>query len=268
MNKRKNFDRKRWLVRYETYLNDARGLSKSTQRVYILIATRFLESLSEQGRWIKWSQLTAPAVVRFVRSESSFRTGRGPGTIVYATRSFLRFLVSQGVLAGGIEAAVPTIRSYRHSTLPCYFAEADIVRILKATKGDVRKYAILVLLARLGLRIDEIANLRLDDIDWINGCVVIRAGKNRRERKLPLAQDLAETLLNYLRRARPRVDDRHVFLHLKPPHNAYEGSALGKVVNRLLAKFGMSGGSHRFRHSAATQMVNRGATFKSCHFAR
>lgn len=259
---RKNFDRKKWLSQYKNYLNNVRGLSPNTQRVYLLIATRFLESLEGKGRWVNWSKLTAAAIIEFVQSDSAPRTGSGPNTTVSSTRSFLRFLISQGLVEAGIEAVVPTIRAYKHSTLPSFFSEADIMRLLEATKGDIKKYMPLLLVSRLGLRIEEVANLTLDDIDWRTGFIVIRAGKNRCERKLPLARDLAESLLNYLRQ-RPKVDDRHIFLQVKPPHKAYDGPTLGRVINRFLVRFGMSGGSHRFRHAAATQMVNRGASFKT-----
>jgi len=113
--------------------------------------------------------------------------------------------------------------------------------------------------------VDEAAKLTLDDIDWTNGFIVIKAGKNRRERKLPLPKDIGEAVLHYLRHVRPKVEDRHVFLHWVPPFKGYEGSSLGKMVNRLLAKAGMkrpSRGSHLFRHAAATKMVNQGASFK------
>lgn len=266
MNNQNKIDREKSLARYKHYMNNVRGLSAITQRVYLLIARRFLESLVSQGRWINRSQFTAAAIVDFVRSDSARRTGKGPNTTAAATRSILRFLISQGIVRAGIEAAVPTIRCYKHAALPPCFTEKEIAQLLNATKDDVRKYALLLLISRLGLRIEEAAKLMLEDIDWTNGFIVIQAGKNRCERKLPLAQDLAEALLVYLRKARPKTASRHVFVHVNEPYKSYDGSALGKVVCRILLKSGTkrpSGGAHQFRHTAATKMVNEGASFKT-----
>jgi site-specific recombinase XerD len=263
-----NIDREQCLALYTEHMEKARGLAEGTQRAYLLIARRFLASLGRR-RQIAGSKITAPAVIEFVRSDAARRRGRGAGLTVAGTRSFLRFLRSQKIVQAGLEASVPSVRCYRHASLPPSLTEAEIAQVLKSsndgTQKGIRNYALLLIISRLGLRIGETASLLLEDIDWINGFIVVRAGKNRCERKLPLAQDVAEAILNYLCQSRPKVDDRHIFLQVMPPFKGYDGGALGKVIHRLLVKFGMkrpSGGPHQFRHAAATKMVNQGATFK------
>jgi site-specific recombinase XerD len=129
-----------------------------------------------------------------------------------------------------------------------------------------RNYAILSLLSRLGLRAKEVARLRLEDIDWINGSLLARSSKTHCQRILPLPQDVGEALLAYLRNGRPQTTDREVFLTALPPYRPLKTSAaISVTVKRLMARAGIkrqSAGAHLLRHSAATQMVNRGASFK------
>lgn len=264
----KYLNRAECLERYKNHLDRVRGLAEATQKSYQLIARRFLESLGSRRR-IKHSKFTAAAVAEFVKSDAGTRRGQGPNTTCSATRSFIRFLVSEGIIQGGLEEAVPKMRRYRHADLPAYFSDLEIEQILTFSKDGsekgIRNYALILLLSRFGLRVNEAAKLTLDDIDWKHGFVVIRAGKNRRERKLPLPEDVGQSLLHYIRKVRPKIDDRHIFLHWTEPFTAYEGSSLGKMVNRLLARAGVkrhAAGSHLFRHAAATRMVNHGASFK------
>jgi integrase/recombinase XerD len=261
-------DREECLAQYAVHLTKTRGLALTTQRVHSLIARRFLSSLSHRLRF-KQSKITARSVLEFVRSDASRGTGRGPGVTVAATRSFLRFLRTQGMVGAELEASVPTMRCYRHASLPPCFTESETANLLACsndgTKKGIRNYALLLMVSRLGLRIGEIAMLTLDDIDWVHGFIVIPAGKTRTERQLPLPQDLAEGILKYLQHGRPKVEDRHLFLHVLRPFKGYDGSALGKVISRILIKHRMKqrfGGPHQFRHSAATRMVNSGASFK------
>src|SRR5262249_10145802 len=129
-----------------------------------------------------------------------------------------------------------------------------------------RNYAILLLLSRLGIRALEAAQLQIDDVDWRTGCIVIRAGKNHRERNLPLSEDVGQAILDYLQNGRPQTDSRNIFLeHTAPFHPLKTSSAITKAIKRLLKKTGIerrSAGAHLFRHTAASRMVCRGASFK------
>src|SRR5262249_16661233 len=134
------------------------------------------------------------------------------------------------------------------------------------TVSGRRNYAMLLLLSRLGLRAKEVARLQLNDIDWINGSLLVHSSKTHNQRLLPLPQDVGEALLSYLRNGRPQTTDREVFLTTLPPYRPLKNSCLISVhVKRLMARAGINrqrSGAHLLRHTAATQMVNSGATFK------
>jgi integrase len=123
----------------------------------------------------------------------------------------------------------------------------------------VRDYAILMLVARLGLRSIEVARLLLDDIDWRCGEIVVR-GKGRREDRLPLPADVGEALVAYLSCPRPRSDARHVFLTCKAPHGPIRADLVGDVVERACRRAGSPKvGPHRLRHALAADMLRHGA---------
>jgi site-specific recombinase XerD len=124
----------------------------------------------------------------------------------------------------------------------------------------------ILLLSRLGLRAKEVAILQLNDIDWINGSLLVRSSKTHSERLLPLPQDVGDALLSYLRNGRPQTTDREIFLTALPPYRPMKTSAVVSItVKRLMARAGINrqrSGAHLLRHSAATRMVNSGASFK------
>jgi site-specific recombinase XerD len=123
-----------------------------------------------------------------------------------------------------------------------------------------RDYAILVLLARLGLRAAEIAALRLDDIDWRAGEIVVR-GKGRTEERLPLPCDVGEAIAAYLRRDRPRRPEREVFLRASAPLRGLAPEGVSEVVRAASERAGLgSFGAHRLRHTAGTEMLRAGAS--------
>ena len=258
-----------WLSRYGAYLDHVLGLAPTTRQKYLFFATRLLQTLSHQGG-MTWSALTADTITAFVQADATPRKGFGPHGTATAVRSFLRFLVVQNRLPAGLDMAIPTVRRWSHAALPQHLSETDIMRILTCctdgTARGTRNYAILLLLSRLGLRAKEVANLQLHDVDWVNGSLLIRSSKTHAERLLPLAQDVGEALLAYLRTGRPATLSRHLFLeHTAPYRPLHTASAITKIVKRLLAKAGIarqSSGAHLFRHTVATQLVNRGASFK------
>jgi site-specific recombinase XerD len=258
-----------WLAQYGTYLDHVQGLTPSTRRKYLFLATRLLETLSHQGG-MTWSALTADSISAFVQADAAPRRGFGPHGTATAVRSFLRFLVVQHRLPAGLDRAIPTGRRWSHAALPQHLSDTDISRMLQCcadgTARSTRDYAILLLLSRLGLRAKEVASLQRHDVDWANGSLLIRTSKTHAERLLPLAQDVGEALLAYLRAGRPVTSFRHLFLaHTAPYRPLHTASAITKIVKRLLAKAGIArqaSGAHLFRHTVATQLVNRGASFK------
>jgi site-specific recombinase XerD len=260
---------RQWLIRYQEYLEKVLGLAPKTYQRYLFFAARLLETLSQQGI-IEWSTFNADKITAFLQAEVAPRKGSGPHAPATALRSFLRFLVSQGRLSAGLELAIPPIRQWSQSALPQRLSETEINQLLTTSADQTatgrRNYAMLLLLSRLGLRAKEVAGLQLNDIDWIQGSLLARSSKTHCQRILPLPEDVGEALLSYLQNGRPQTTDREVFLTVLPPYRPLKTSAaISVTVKRLMARAGIkrqSSGAHLLRHTAATQMVNRGASFK------
>ena len=259
-----------WLLGFEHHLEQVRGLTVSSVRRYRPFVRRFLSVYFDAGE-TSWQALTAADVAEFVYREARGRTGLGrkaPGT---AVRVFLRFLVSCGEIRPGLEAAVPVMRQPSHAALPRQISADQVTEILngcrRSTPKGLRNYAILLLLARLGLRAKEVVALRLDDIDWENGTLSLRPGKTRRERRLPLPEDVGQAIVSYLKSGRSESAHRQIFLRVRAPIVPLSGSnAVTRIVQRALQRAGLQTGrwmgAHIFRHSAASAMVCRGASFK------
>ena len=180
-----------------------------------------------------------------------------------ALRLYLRFLVLDGLCRPGLVAAVPTVPLQRFSTLPRHLPRDDIERIIascdRATPMGLRDRAILLLLARLALRAGDVANLRLNDIDW-DKAVVRVSGKSRRAAVLPLPQDVGASVKDYILRARPVVDTEKVFLRMMPPlHQPLASGGVSAVAQAAIKRSGVKAeglpAGHVFRHSAATNLL-------------
>ena len=189
-------------------------------------------------------------------------------TMTTALRGYLRFLAASGACRPRLDRAVPTVAHWRLSALPRYLAVADVERLIAScdltkTRG-IRDKAILLLLARLGLRGGDILNMRLDDVAWAEGTVRV-CDKGRREVRLPLPQDVGDALLDYLEKVRPHVDEDRIFLRSSAPYRPFANSAsISDVVRLALMRAGItdppSRGANLLRHSAATGMLRGGAT--------
>jgi site-specific recombinase XerD len=192
-------------------------------------------------------------------------------TMATALRGYLRFLAASGLCRYGLDHAVPTIPAWRLSALPRYLRPGDVQRVIEScdlTKPHgIRDRAILLLLARLGLRAGDILCMRLDDIAWNEGTLRVR-GKGRREIRLPLPQDAGDALIDYLSRARPLGDEDRVFLRSSAPYRPFkDSSVVSSVVRLALERAGIaeppSRGANLLRHSAATGMLRAGASLDS-----
>jgi integrase len=185
-------------------------------------------------------------------------------------RSYIRFLVVRGECRPALSHAVPSVQRYRLSTLPRHVDSATIERIIAACPTDrpveVRDKAIILLLARLGLRAGDIRDMRLEDIDWRSGHLTVK-GKTRRPDRLPLPQDVGDAILAYLAGARPKAAEEHLFLRAQAPFRPFRSSAeIAGIVARTRDRGGIDGvptGSHIFRHSLATSLLRAGAGLES-----
>ena len=198
------------------------------------------------------------------------RTARSvhyPKMVASALRLYLRHLAYRGLCVPDLDRAVPTAKNWRLASLPRHLEPDAVERLIAScdpeSPGGRRDRAILLLLARLGLRARDVAELRLRDIDWSAATIAV-CGKGRREVRLPLPQDAGDALIAWLTGARPSVSGDTVFARLLPPFDPVSSSVVGGVVRRAIDRAGIenppSRGSHLLRHSAATAMLRGGAT--------
>jgi site-specific recombinase XerD len=248
--------------RYERYLHSERGLVTITIRDYKSSVRKFLAERFQK------SQLLLKEVKPSDISDFVLRHGRSVGVrraqlMTTALRSFFRFLFQKGELPTDLAASVPTVANWRLSTVPKYLSTEAVKRVLKTTGR--RDYAILLLLARLGLRAGEVIALQLEDINWRAGEILVR-GKGLLHDWMPLPADVGEALASYLRRDRPPCQTRRVFVCTKAPRRGFAGSStLTTIVRRALDRADLHPpfkGAHSLRHSLATSMLGRGATIE------
>jgi site-specific recombinase XerD len=184
-----------------------------------------------------------------------------------ALRSFLGFLYQHGELATNLAASVPTVASWSLSGLPQFLEPGQVKKLLSSCDSTrptgMRNYAILLLLARLGLRAGEVVKLSLDDIDWEDGELLIR-GKSAQEGRWPLLRDVGQALARYLEERRACPGCRHVFVRMAAPRRGFASSAaISTIVRRTLVRAQLHPehrGAHLLRHSLATKMLRRGAS--------
>ncbi|MCK5652956.1 MAG: tyrosine-type recombinase/integrase [Gemmatimonadetes bacterium] len=214
------------------------------------------------------SLLTAADITGFVMRHAHDHSSGSAQIMCWALRSCLRYLQYRGQISIDLASSVPSVRRWKLTSLPSYLRPAEIQRVLAACSRRSpigrRDYAILLLLARIGLRADEIRLLTLDDIDWGSGRLTVQ-GKGRRGACMPLPMEVGAAMADYLQHGRPRSDSRRVFLSHLAPHDGFAASAAVSVVaKRALARAGIEGvahkGAHLFRHSLATQLLRAGAS--------
>ena len=264
-----NNDAAFWIAGYTDYLRDVSGAADTTRLRYLPTVRRFIAACLGPDA-PDWTDLSVPRVTEFIREEALHKSGHGRTAPASATRSFLRFLAWRGVASSGLDRAIPRIRRARHASLPAHLSSEQLVLLLRRPAApdpaSYRDRAILTLLAGLGLRAGEAATLELDDLDWHTGQLRLRAGKCRRERVLPLPQEAGAALSEYLRHGRPHHLDRRVFLTLTDPPRIFQASAVSAIVRRNLVRAGITpgrlNGAHMLRHTAASRMVNGGASLQ------
>jgi site-specific recombinase XerD len=251
---------------FRRYLIQERGLAMTTVDAYVAVARRFLAACAGTAR-VDPAAVQAHDVIAFVRAEAHRLSPKAAQLMVTALRGFLRFLYQHGRIAVDLTASVPTVADWRRSGVPKYLPAEQVETLLAAcdqhTIGGRRDYAVLLLLARLGLRAGEVVHLRLEDIDWTEGLLTV-CGKGGRWRRLPLPVDVGEAIAGYLRSGRPPCSTRRVFVRLRAPHTGFATSvAIDGIVSRALTRAGLQPplrGAHLLRHSLATTMLRRGAS--------
>ena len=256
----------RVLSTYKEYLIEEQGLSLTTISRYFFQSRKFLCRIFHLQP-VNFSTVSAQDIVTFIREYAREHSAAESSMMVCSVRSFLRFLVLRGEIGASLVECVPTVPSRRHQHIPSHLSGEELAHLLKCSKGkrpvQRRNYAILLLLAQLGLRASEVATLTLDDIDWEQGELTIQ-GKGNKQTQLPLPVDVGNALVAYLKHARPACSTRRVFISIRPPHRPFKnGVAVSTIVNRSVKRAGLNPlnkGAHLLRHTLATVCLRKGAT--------
>lgn len=252
---------------YEQHLRSERGFAAASLPNYCQVSRSFLAEHVGDGR-LELEHVDVSTVTTFVcRHATSLSRGRAK-ILVTGLRSLLRFLLQRGLIDRDLAVCVPAVADWRLATIPKSLKPDDIEQVLNAcdrtTALGRRDHAILLLLARLGLRAGEVVRLQLDDIHWRTGEITVRGSKTRRHDRLPLLIAVGEALATYVHRDRPRCASRRVFLCGNAPSRGFAGpSSVTTIVRRALHHAGLQPpvrGAHLLRHSLATDLLRQGAS--------
>lgn len=251
---------------YANYLHDQRGLTDATIYHCVRFLDRFMtfcfgEKLGD------FDDITPHDVVEFVRK---LRGGTAPRdkTAPSHLRNLFRFLFWSGKTKRDLAASIPRARQPARSTLPRYLKREEVEKLIDASWAPTavgrRNYAMLMALARLGLRAPEVIVIQLDDIDWRDGTILVR-GKGKRHDRMPLPDDLGKAIVDYIKHGR-RGRSRTLFVSSTPPHKPFvDAQILNTALKQAFADTGLKPpqkyvGSHLLRHSLATDMLRNGAS--------
>ena len=246
---------------YEQYLREARALAEATIVSYVPFISHFLKDCFEDGP-VTLSALSARDVVSFVQRQARRLHRKRAKLMTSALRSFLKYTQFHGEMVLDLAAAVPVVPNWSMASIPRAISPDQAKQLLDSidqhTAVGRRDYAILLLLARLGLRSNEVALLELDAIDWNTGTFSVRSKSGLRN------ELVGKAIAAYLRDGRPVSASRRVFLRAKAPIRGFRGaSAVGSIVRHALKRTGIKAptyGTHQFRHGLATEMLHQGAS--------
>ena len=246
---------------YLAYREKIGIIPKSIQisRLYLFRFFSFLDTKNIHSMDV----ITVPVVLDFLKSLSTFEKPT-INAIMRAVRLYLKFCYENGFIPDNLFPKLPNPHYNRNSRLPSTYTAQEVRDTLSAidmgNPCGIRDYAIILLLARLGLRSSDVANLRFSNIDWENDMIRLTQVKTGNPLELPLLSDVGEAIINYLKNARPKSDSDHVFIRIKPPYTEFNPGAVGALVHERLVKAGIhlegrKSGSHALRHSLAKRLL-------------
>jgi site-specific recombinase XerD len=245
------------------WMRKQRGTTDATLRNYSLPIKAFIERAD-------LDRLDARCVREFALEYSRSAGWGAAKRCTTALRMFLRFLVSEGRCPASLLGAIPTLAHWRLGSMPRCMPPDDVERLIATcdTSRAVgrRDRAILLLLARLGLRAGDIVHLRLQDIDW-KGAWIYVCGKSRQQVRLPLSQEVGQAIVAYIQDGRPPSCSDAVFLRARAPFRALGShSAVTVIVDSAIRRAGVKrparGAAHLLRHSLASSMLRQGASLQ------
>lgn len=251
------------LGEYRRWLVGERGLAAATVIRYEMIARRFLAGRATPGDAAGTGHLSGGDVAAFLLAECGRVSVPSAKGRVCELRSLLRFLYLRGFTPVALGDAIPPVAGWRDTGIPSTMGRGEVDRLLAACDRDqlqgARNFAILMLLARLGLRSIEVSRLELEDLRWRAGEIIVR-GKARRQDVLPLPREVGEALAGYLS-LRGHHDERRVFLTVRAPTRPIRADLVGDVVQRACLRAGVGHvGAHQLRHQLARELLREGAS--------
>jgi len=254
------------LKEFQQYLIDQRNLAPITIQTYLHTVEHFLMHCYA-AKPLKLEALSVPEITGFMLQQAHHYSAGHTQLIASGLRNFFRFLLQRGVTKTNFAQCVLAPARRQLATLPKFIKAEDVELLLQSvdqqTPAGRRNFAILQLLARLGLRSGEVASLTLDDINWNEGKITV-GGKGGHKDQLPLPHEVGQAIANYLCDGRPNCSTRRVFVRLRAPlRGFFNGAAVGTIVCRALNRAGLHPalkGAHLLRHSLATRLLRNGAS--------
>ena len=254
---------------YEAYLRRQRGLSERTIFHSWRLADRFLTFRFGDSD-PDLSAVAASDIASFLQQAMTRKPPLRDKTLSSHLRNFFRYLFKAGKTATNLAVGIPSVAQRYGARLPRHLTPEQVDTLVKAVRTETpagrRNYAMMLLIARLGLRAPEVIAMQLDDIDWRSGEIIVR-GKGQRHDRVPLPHDVGETLADYIRLDR-KTASRALFVTERPPHSAFkDGQVLNIILRDAFSRTSLKPpapyvGSHILRHSLATNLVRRGASLE------
>jgi integrase/recombinase XerD len=251
---------------FSLYLRQERRLASTTVSRYTELVEDWLSDRFGSQQ-VNLQRLSTKEIIRYIQRRAPDMARKCAKVMITALRSFLQYARYRGYIELDLAASIPPIADWSRRSIPRSLAPEHVRQVLaccnRRTRMGRRDYAILLLLARLGLRGGEVASLTLDDIDWQSGTITVH-GKRGREDALPLPSDVGRALVDYLKRGRPHSLNRCVFLRSRAPVASFKDQrSVGTVVRHALKRAGIDSpqkGAHQFRHALASEMLRSGAS--------
>jgi site-specific recombinase XerD len=252
------------LGRFGIWMRGHRGCRESTLTNYRYVLSKLLQRFGSEPR-----SYTAAQIRTFILTEVRGCSHSKAETHVTAVRMFVRFLIAHGECSEALQHSIPRVGKWGQAALPRYVAQEAVECVIAACEANtplgLRDRAVLLLLARLGLRAGDVANLSLEDLDWTQGRIRV-SGKSRNPAWLPLPQDAGDAVLEYLAAGRPCASTDRVFLIMRAPYTPILSRQITSTAERAIKRAGISTpsfGAHLFRHSAATGWLRQGLSLQS-----
>ncbi len=253
------------LLLFRDWMRQYRGTCDATLSNYCRPVRLLLRTLGDDP-----SRFEARSLRQFVQ-ETCQRSGWATGKLcTTALRAFLRFLIANGECAAGLDACIPSLAHWRLSALPRYIQPEEVERVIAScsatSAAGIRDRAILLLIARVGLRAGDILRLGINDLDWKEATIRV-VGKGRRQTLLPMTQEVGNAIVDYLKNARRPIGDDTLFIRSRAPFGPFASHcAISVIVEQAMRRAGVRcpsrGAAHVLRHSVASSMLRQGASLQ------